>query len=543
MAPSIAKALRLSLAAVVIVGAVLMIRPALIARAATITVNTTADENNVDGDCSLREAIIAANEDRAVDACPAGNGADTISLPAGDYVLTIAGIDENAARTGDLDLTEDVTIAGTSRFNTTIDGGGVDRVFEIRSLADVQISEVKITDGDSQGKIGGGILIIGGTLKIVNSRVTNNTGSSGIYIHTGDLTVINSRVDNHSQKAIVIGSDNSATIVNSDISNNTSDFDGAGIGNFGGTLTVVNSTISGNSAGGSGGGIYSSGAATSLFNVTIFNNTANSDSDVYGDGGGVHVFSGTLTVRNSIIAGNFDDNGTGLLFDDCSGTLISEGYNLIENPTGCTITGDTTGNITGVNSNLGPLQLNGGETRTHALLAGSPAIDGGDPVNWCVDQNNNLLHTDQRGYARNGLCDIGAYEYLSPGTPTPTSTATPTNTSTPTPARTSTPTRTLTATPTHTATATGTATSTPTATRTNTPGPSPTHTSTATRTPTSTATQTPTSTATNTPGPSPTHTSTPTVTATCVPGPDGCTPPPTPTPTLNYRVYLPIIQK
>jgi CSLREA domain-containing protein len=61
----------------------------------TIPVNTTTDELNNDGDCSLREAVQAASTDTAADACPAGNGWDTISIPAGTYQLTLAG----AART------------------------------------------------------------------------------------------------------------------------------------------------------------------------------------------------------------------------------------------------------------------------------------------------------------------------------------------------------------------------------------------------------------------------------------------------------------
>ena len=291
-------------------------------------------------------------------------------------------------------------------------------------------------------------------------------------------------------------------------------------------MTVVNSTVSGNSAGDNGGGISSLGT-TSLFNVTISNNTANSDNDVYGDGGGVYVYSGTLTLRNSIISGNFDNNGTSFLFTDCSGTLISEGYNLIENPSGCTITGDTTGNITGVSANLGPLQLNGGDTRTHALLAGSPAIDGGDPVNWCVDQDNNLLYTDQRGFVRNGLCDMGAYEYLSPGTPTPSVTPMPSNTATATFTRTNTPTRT----PTATRTSTSTRTFTPTDTNTRTP----------TATPYGSQTATPTEATTLTPSPTPTRTL-----PLCTPGSDSpCTPTPTATPfaCASYCVYLPFIVK
>src|SRR5688500_4402324 len=66
-----------------------------VARAATIDVNTTTDEINADGDCSLREAIRAANLDQVVDACAAGSGADTLRLPAGIYALTIAGTGED----------------------------------------------------------------------------------------------------------------------------------------------------------------------------------------------------------------------------------------------------------------------------------------------------------------------------------------------------------------------------------------------------------------------------------------------------------------
>jgi len=73
--------------------------------AAEIAVTTTADELNADGDCSLREAIQAANTDTAVDACPAGSGADTIVVPAGTYAISIAGTGEDANATGDFDIT------------------------------------------------------------------------------------------------------------------------------------------------------------------------------------------------------------------------------------------------------------------------------------------------------------------------------------------------------------------------------------------------------------------------------------------------------
>ena len=90
--------------------------------ATTILVNTLADELNANGNCSLREAIRAANLDQAVDACAAGNGADTIVLQNGvTYTLTRAGADDTAIL-GDLDITDDVTIVGS---NAIIDANGV----------------------------------------------------------------------------------------------------------------------------------------------------------------------------------------------------------------------------------------------------------------------------------------------------------------------------------------------------------------------------------------------------------------------------------
>jgi CSLREA domain-containing protein len=65
-----------------------------------IAITTTDDELNDDGDCALREAIVAANTDTVVDECEAGSGADVLFVPAGTYTLTLTGVDENAAATG-----------------------------------------------------------------------------------------------------------------------------------------------------------------------------------------------------------------------------------------------------------------------------------------------------------------------------------------------------------------------------------------------------------------------------------------------------------
>ncbi|MCO6450196.1 MAG: hypothetical protein J5I90_05350 [Caldilineales bacterium] len=128
------------------------------------------------------------------------------------------------------------------------------------------------------------------------------------------------------------------------------------------------------------------------------------------------------------------------------------------------------------------LQNNGGPTLTHALVAGGPAIDAGDP-------SFSGLTYDQRGtpYSRvvNSRLDIGAFEVqAAANTETPTPTNTPTNTPTPSPTPTNTPTRTPTATPSPTPSPTNTPTRTPTNKPTRTPTPTNTPTPTVTPTPT-----------------------------------------------------------
>jgi CSLREA domain-containing protein len=441
--------------------------PGLPVYANTITVNTTVDDIDVNGNCTLREAIRAANLDQPVDACSAGNGADKIVLQAGNYVLTLPGIDEDDALQGDLDITNDLIIDGADEAVTIIDANDLDRVFHVLT-GDVQFSRVTITGGDVV--YGGGLYVQDGTVILTNSRVTNNTAFQGggimALLEDSTLTLRRSVVSNNSADngAGIVNGLSTMIITDSLVQDNTAVFDGGGISNLAANLIVVNSTISGNSAGEAGGGIYASAIAgneaTGLYNVTISNNSAF-------DGGGVFTETGfeDVFLQNSIVAGNFGNGGSG---PDCNGTLISGGYNLIQSAVNCTILGDPTGNVTGVLPYLGPLQNNGGPTLTHAIyLSSSLAVDGGNPTG-CVDTDNNLLATDQRGYVRpvdgNGdgvaHCDMGAYEFNSPGVPTPTPTATSTSTLEPS----STPTTTATATPTTTATPTPTTTATPTAT-------------------------------------------------------------------------------
>jgi CSLREA domain-containing protein len=314
-----------------------------LAQAATITVTTTTDEVNSDGDCSLREAIIAANTNTATDACPAGSltETDTIILPAGTYELTLAGLNENNAETGDLDLKSNLLIVGAGRTSTIIDANGLDRVFHI-STGDVQISDLTIREGDpGSSEVGGGIWLVGGDLTMANSRITDNTAyqGGGLYIKadgpSDGVTIINSRITNNMAQSGggLYLTRNTATLINSVVAGNVANGSSTGSSGGGlrsateGVLTLINSTVSGNTTDVHGGGLHADNEAH-LYNVTIANNTGSANSSSGGDGGGVSAgASGTLTVRNSLIADNAE-NGGGT--PDCSGIVISEGYNLIE---------------------------------------------------------------------------------------------------------------------------------------------------------------------------------------------------------------------
>ena len=176
------------------------------------------------------------------------------------------------------------------------------------------------------------------------------------------------------------------TVTDTTVSDNLAN-NGGGIGLSGGTAMLINVTVSGNTAA-QGGGLYNDGGTVSLTNTTVSSNTATT-------GGGVLRASGTTILRNTIVANSLSGN-------DCSGTLISNGYNLSGDASCTDLSG--TGDITNSNPRLGPLINNGGNTETHALLDDSPPIDAGT----CD------LPTDQRGPSRPGpgstLCDIGAYE-------------------------------------------------------------------------------------------------------------------------------------
>jgi hypothetical protein len=145
----------------------------------------------------------------------------------------------------------------------------------------------------------------------------------------------------------------------------------------------------------------------------LLNDTV-TDNDAHTGGGVLHFNAGTAMVKNCIIAGNeVDFDGTGT---DVSGAFTSGGHNLIgEGSTGAGFRNGNKGDQVGtsddpIDPGLAPLANNGGPTMTHALLAGSPAIDRGDDAGApATDQRGALRPRDGDGNGSR-IADIGAFE-------------------------------------------------------------------------------------------------------------------------------------
>ncbi len=414
--------------------------PTLDTLAAVINVNTTVDEWNspiANDKCSLREAIISANENSDFGGCTHTGtyGGDTINLPAGTYRLTrnVSGLFGIAAQDqdyGDLNVTSPIDLRGNGAGTTTIEANfnvisEYSRVLRVGSEqipnpnVFFAIRRLKITGGDTYD-IGGGLLLRSGSI-VEDVIVEGNIASQGGGIYSCDgftirRTTIRGNTSSDSGggsgRGGGIGMDCAGgefSIVNSTISGNSAATRGGGLALSGGTFTITNSTFSGNFASDRAGAIRADGGIVNLLNVTITNNSA-------GDfQGGISRGGGSFILSNTIVSGNSAPEQP-----DCGGSFGSSGNNFVGIVTGsCTGFSSSSNDIRGsttspVNPQLGPLADNGGATRTHALLPGSPALDVANP--------STCPTTDQRNTARpldgnnDGVltCDIGAFELANP---------------------------------------------------------------------------------------------------------------------------------
>ena len=422
----------------------------------TFTVNSVADLVDADtndgacdadlatpGDqCTLRAAVLQANAIAGADTIlfdPSTNGTPlTLTRPCDPI-----GCFFDSGTDGDLNVVDDLVITGNGPANTVIQGGltlaaAVDRVF--RASAALTISGVTIRHGNSRDGEGGAVSA-NAPLTVVDSVITGNEafnangfGNGGGISSNADLIL--ARVSISGNRASQGGgvhwhtSNDLLSITDSTFDNNEA-FGGSGRGGglnssrFGPNppvIVVSNTTFSGNTAT-EGCAVYHENAPLRLHSVTVAGNcTPGSPAAAlvatYGDGNGND--GGEVRLKNSVVA---SAPGT----DNCRvetlhGTppgFFSEGHNLASDAT-CGLA--QAGDVQGVSPVLGPLANNGGPTRTHLPLVGSPAIDTGTPVD--------CLPVDQRGLGRpadgdgNGsaVCDKGSVEVAAAPPPPPPTT-------------------------------------------------------------------------------------------------------------------------
>ncbi len=330
-------------------------------------------------------------------------------------------------------------------------GGGVALIDGSLTVSDSVISGNSAgQDGDgvtNSVSIGGGILAIEAEVLIENSTISENkainrggfflpAGGGGVSLFDGgNLTIQRSTIsgniagntaDNGSEDAYGLGGGVSFVsyygqllIVESTISGNVAGNTGTADDSFGsgggvfsyGDTVVVNSTIAGNIAGsvdntGSyarGGELFARDELTVLSSTIVDNHAIGHGAE----GGGIaNLGEETAELHNTIVADNTADGGPDL-FSSPLGEF-NAGYSLVENQNGATISVIPPGTVLSGPAGLSPLADNGGPTQTHALDAGDPVFNTGDP--------GDCLATDQRGITRPQLggCDIGAFEFQLP---------------------------------------------------------------------------------------------------------------------------------
>jgi CSLREA domain-containing protein len=401
----------------------------------SINVTTTADQVGNAAVCSLRAAVMAANTNVAVDACPAGSSQfpDVIMLPTGTYILA-----------SQLMVTDPVglTMRGAGQGNTILDGGGVTRLVQnaptaglltvesmtmrngrapgfgandggaIAGDGPVKVSNVTFSGNHANGEGGalksrapsmivensifngntangtGGAIEFDGLLSVSGSQFNGNQslGSEGgaIEFTSGELVVNESQfVSNQAFRdgGAIRTSDGSITVTMSTFSGNTAGSDGGAIRNSVGSIAATGSTFNGNSAGADGGAIRGSATTVTISSSTFLGNVATDD------GGGVRMSGGVLEVMNSTFNGNGAQTPT--LQSEGGGAIRAAGsqaalrHVTITGSSGGAVQLSAAGNLVIVNSIL---DGNGGGS---CVGDGVPTSQGG---NVSLDDTCGLVH-------------------------------------------------------------------------------------------------------------------------------------------------------
>ncbi|WP_158222621.1 Ig-like domain-containing protein [Rhodopirellula sp. MGV] len=299
----------------------------------------------------------------------------------------------------------DTTIVGngSETIEERVDGGGINQTGG--GLLTIQNSQIRynVSNGD-----GGGVYSDSSNTEIDDSEISENTSfysGGGVAVQNGSLLIDGSTLaNNRSGVSGLYGG-------------------GGGLWMAGREAYLVNTTISGNTAlYGNGGGMMSrtGSGPVHLINSTIANNAAGrSPTGAPLFGGGLFAISGQTLVINTIFDGNTAPGTSSVSMpsdvSDPNQSVFSLGNNLVSDPSNASLF-NAVGDLVGQDARLAPLQDNGGPTRTHALLTGSPALDAGAPDGQNPAPNLSIPTVDQRGFGRPtfGAVDIGAFENQGP---------------------------------------------------------------------------------------------------------------------------------
>lgn len=349
------------------------------------TVTKTADTNDgvCDADCSLREAIAAAT---------AASGNDDLirfsALFDTPQTITLGG--------DRLFIDESMTIQGPGADLLSISGNGVSGVFGTQSGL-ITLSGLTVRDGYSSD--GGGISTSATQLYLRNVAVTGNRA----VFHGGGAHMIGGRYQ----------------FTGCTFSDNESGNRGSALRLFSESpaeLKLINTTVSGNRSNASGAISVFSASSDAVVNLEIVNSTIANNSGI--SGGGINLRSSgnvntiaKVSFRNSIVSNNSLPNITTEVAGQGSITITSLGFNLVDEDTGGYF--NQFSDKVGVDPRLGPLTNNGGQTESHALMGGSPALDAGERSGYQRDQRGLPRSFDAPGVdtaAGGDGSDIGALE-------------------------------------------------------------------------------------------------------------------------------------